>query len=122
MNYNHLMIDAFGCENTEDSDFIKNFLLQSVKVTKMNLITQPRIKGQKKVVNPQIFGGSKKLPGITGVAIIETSHISIHTFSDTKKINFDIYSCRHFSNESVLRHFRKNFSPKKLTIKGCQRI
>ena len=115
VNYNHLILDASGCKNLTNESVITEFLLDLVKIAKMKLLTR------KGVINPQIFLGSKKLPGLTSTVIIETSHISIHTFSDTGKVNFDIYSCKSFDNYKVVQHFRKVFKPKHLEIVGVHR-
>jgi S-adenosylmethionine/arginine decarboxylase-like enzyme len=121
MNYNHLTIDAFGCENTNNWKFLETFLVMCAKKAKMNLLKR-HLNGVKPV-NPQIYAGSKNLPGYTGSAIIETSHICIHNFpKDNNKINFDIYSCRRFSNAKIINFFKECFKPKTVIVKGIKRF
>ncbi len=48
-------------------------------------------------------------PGQSFVQMITTSHCSLHYFSDTREIYFDLYSCKKFEPEKVVslldRHF-----------------
>jgi S-adenosylmethionine decarboxylase len=41
------------------------------------------------------------MQGITGFVIIETSHVSIHTFADNGFVALDIYSCKDFDHKIV---------------------
>ena len=45
--------------------------------------------------------------GITGVVMIETSHIAIHIWDEESPalVQCDVYSCAEFSVGEVLRHF-----------------
>ena len=46
--------------------------------------------------------------GITGVGVLSTSHISIHTWPLTRRFSFDLYSCRTFDPEFVLEYLNDN--------------
>jgi S-adenosylmethionine/arginine decarboxylase-like enzyme len=50
--------------------------------------------------------------GVTGVCIIETSHIAIHVWDEESPglIQLDVYSCKDFDKEVVFDHF-KCFEP-----------
>ena len=39
--------------------------------------------------------------GLTGFAVLTTSHISIHTFPLTSEFRFDVYSCKPFDYDKV---------------------
>ncbi len=41
-------------------------------------------------------------PGQSFVQMITTSHCSLHYFSDTREIYFDLYSCKKFEPERVI--------------------
>ena len=113
MNYNHLIIDGLECDPSK---------LDDEKAILALLNSLPEKIDMKRLSNPLVFKGSDHLPGLTGVVIIETSHIAFHTFTDTNKVNIDIYSCKDFNNEMVLDEFRKTFGIKKMIIKGCRRV
>lgn len=113
MNYNHLIIDGLDCDPKK---------LDDEKRIKDLLDTLPGKIKMKPLSGPLIFRGADHLPGLTGVVVIETSHIAFHTFTDENKVNIDIYSCKDFDNQMVLDEFRKAFGIKKMSVKGCRRI
>lgn len=51
-------------------------------------------------------------PGQSFVQMITTSHTSIHYFSETNEIYFDLYSCKHFDDEKVLALLDQTFGLK----------
>ena len=54
-------------------------------------------------VNPMVAYEPDENCGVTGVGIITTSHIIIHTWNDTKIIfQADIYSCKDFDAYQVI--------------------
>jgi len=59
------------------------------------------------VSKPLIFEDDEHNPGITGLAIIDYSHISIHTFERTNRICVDVFSCRNFCVRKALNLIRK---------------
>jgi len=48
-------------------------------------------------------------PGQSFVQMITTSHCSLHYFSDTREIYFDLYSCKRFEPERVIALLDKFF-------------
>lgn len=91
----HLILDL-RCEDKklmEDKKKISNILNKCVKLVDMNKLTEPKI-----------VDGADYDAGVTGFVVIETSHIAIHTHSDRKKINMDLYSCKDF-NPNIVREF-----------------
>lgn len=51
-------------------------------------------------------------PGQSFVQMITTSHCSLHYFSDTREIYFDLYSCKKFEPERVISLLDKYFDLK----------
>jgi len=51
-------------------------------------------------------------PGQSFVQMITTSHCSLHYFSDTNEIYFDLYSCRTFDPEKVVSLLDERFGLK----------
>tara|TARA_B100000929_G_scaffold287601_1_gene274579 strand:- start:624 stop:983 length:360 start_codon:yes stop_codon:yes gene_type:complete len=53
--------------------------------------------------------------GVTGMVMIETSHISIHIWDEERPalVQCDVYSCADFSHIEVMRHFEQ-MKPKKI--------
>ena len=58
---------------------------------------------------PIIVKGIPENPGLTGVLVIDYSHISFHAFTDKNRVNFDLYSCKDFDSEIVIEHAEKYF-------------
>lgn len=51
--------------------------------------------------NPQAGYEGGDNPGVTGVGIITTSHIVIHTWDNSKDFQLDVYSCKDYKPEDV---------------------
>ena len=52
-------------------------------------------------INPSVGYEPNEHPGVSGVGIITTSHIVIHTWDNTLDYQLDIYSCKSFEKEDV---------------------
>jgi len=50
-----------------------------------------------------------EFPGQSFVQMITTSHCSLHFFSETNEIYFDLYSCRLFDEEKVVKLLDETF-------------
>ena len=61
--------------------------------------------------------------GITGVAIIETSHIVMHVWDepDPALLQFDVYSCGEFDPETICNKINKDFNTTKIEYKFLDR-
>lgn len=64
--------------------------------------------GMKVLSGPFIVKGNPENPGWTGVIIIDKSHIAIHTFELEGLISIDVYSCKAFDGETVLRYLESS--------------
>lgn len=69
----------------------------------------PRKINMNTLAEPQVVEGLPHNPGITGVVIMETSNIIIHTFLNIKKISFDVFSVKDIDQEKVLNYFKDKF-------------
>jgi S-adenosylmethionine/arginine decarboxylase-like enzyme len=52
-------------------------------------------------MNPVVGYEPNEYPGVSGVGIITTSHIAIHTWDDSLDYQLDIYSCKAFEKDSI---------------------
>ena len=75
-----------------------------------------------KLAAPFIVRGAEHNPGLTGVAIIETSNIVLHTFTETGKFSLDIFSVRQIDEEKVLEYMREKFNFKILRRNMFERL
>jgi S-adenosylmethionine decarboxylase len=100
----HLMLDMRGCDPDKlwDDRLVFDVLHQLPDEIGMTRITQP-----------YVFPYSGVEPadaGITGVAIIAESHISIHTFPLKRFAFTDVFSCKPFDCEKARECLVKKFS------------
>lgn len=121
----HLMCSGFECDKKAlmSFDVVYSFLKNLPEKIGMQPMGLPIVYKVRKEDHPDI--------GITGVAIIATSHISIHTFphgqKDGKRIpkgvqrrvfkpffTFDCYSCKGFEPDHVYDELKKIFKPKSI--------
>ena len=72
-------------------------LIKLLKMKKMETINP----------NPNVGYQSGKNGGVTGVAIITTSHLVIHTWDRTKDFQLDVYSCKNYDINKVLNFLNK---------------
>jgi len=51
-----------------------------------------------------VVRGVPENPGWTGFAIIDKSHIAVHTFDDSGLASVDVFSCRPFDADGALSY------------------
>ena len=100
MDGRHIRIEVYNIpkEMTHDYHLFYKFLEQLPRKVDMNSLSPPII-----------VSGVPENPGLTGILIIDYSHISFHAFYDKNKISFDLYSCKDFDAEVVIKHAEKFF-------------
>jgi S-adenosylmethionine decarboxylase len=82
--------------------------------TNVELITQA-LKDIAKLCEMSIVGGPLVLrgvpenPGVTGICVVDFSHISIHTFSNPGEVCIDVFSCKPFDPELIHEYLKKTF-------------
>ncbi len=66
---------------------------------------------------PHIMQGVPENPGITGIEVIDKSHIAIHTFTENNTISIDVYSCKAFNDKTVVEYLKKHITFKEITTR-----
>jgi S-adenosylmethionine decarboxylase len=103
----HILLDFWGAKNINSVKFIRKALLDAVKASKFTLLKVDLHK-----FSPQ---------GVSGVAIIAESHISIHTWPEYEFAALDIFVCGGKNPKPAISSLKKNFKPKKIIFKEIQR-
>lgn len=102
----HLAMDLWGCPQRRLRDLKLHFdFLNEV----------PDLIGMTKITQPYVFPYQGLIPsdaGITGVIIIAESHLSIHSFEFKGHTFLDIFSCKTFDTERVIKEAIDRFKPK----------
>ena len=66
------------------------------------------------ITQPYVFPYDGLIPndkGITGIAIIAESHLSIHSFEEKGYSFIDIFSCKDFNTDEAIRIILEMFKP-----------
>ena len=95
--HKHLIIRAEVNRPLKSEKETKQWLSKLVKKIDMKIIKGPYASYVSKEGNR----------GITGVVMIETSHIAVHVWDETTPalVQCDVYSCAEFSSNEVLAEF-----------------
>jgi S-adenosylmethionine/arginine decarboxylase-like enzyme len=96
----------------KDIDFLSHWFQNIIERLGMKLLSGPHIKYVDVVGNK----------GLTGVCIIETSHIAMHVWEelDPKLIQLDVYTCGSLDPQIVF-DFLQSFYPSKIEYKYLDR-
>ena len=102
----HLMLDLNDCNPAVLDDLEACFSL---------LNDLPEKIGMTKITQPYVFRYSAPVPedeGITGLAIIAESHISLHTYPRKRFAFVDLFSCKPFDVQGARDHIVRFFQSK----------
>lgn len=95
----HNIFDIQNCnEDIGDRVKLRSFIEEIARAIDMTILEGP-IMAQGVDVNP----------GLSGVAIVDFSHISIHTFTKYKEALIDVFSCKAYDKAKVQEVCKKYF-------------
>jgi len=105
LSHLHLMVNANVDQSLSEipRDRANDFINELMKITDM------------KPLGSLIWSNAEDLdfPGQSFVQMITTSHCSLHFFSDTHEIYFDLYSCKKFDPNKVMVSLKQHFGVEK---------
>ena len=93
----HLLVEGLGSDKLlSDETALRNMFDDLVVRLEMEYLSPPVF--HKVELNPDVIGGPvfHDDGGVTGVAVITTSHLSIHTWPLRHFFTMDVYSCKNF--------------------------
>jgi len=104
----HLMLDCKECDydKINDLEYVYKFIDEL-----------PGLVGMTKITQPYVFPYSGLVPedkGITGIVIIAESHLTFHSFTEKDYFFFDLFSCKPFDTEFVVKHVADTFGVQKV--------
>jgi S-adenosylmethionine/arginine decarboxylase-like enzyme len=111
--HKHLIVRAEAVSPPMDEEFLRCWLEKFIEEIGMKVMMGPYVKYSNMVGNR----------GITGAAIIETSHIVMHVWDepDPALLQFDVYSCGEFDPETICEKIKKDFNTTKIEYKFLDR-
>ncbi|MDC3023871.1 adenosylmethionine decarboxylase [Alphaproteobacteria bacterium] len=104
----HLLLDLWGSNFNNSISTLKKLIKNSVKTAGATLLH----------IHLHRFG---KEQGISGVAVLAESHISVHTWPERDYIAFDIFMCGDTNPEKSAEYLIKLLKPKKKILKNIKR-
>jgi S-adenosylmethionine/arginine decarboxylase-like enzyme len=111
--HKHLIVRAEVYRPPMDEDFLRRWLEKFIEEIGMKVMMGPYVKYSNMIGNR----------GITGAAIIETSHIVMHVWDEVHPalMQFDVYSCGEFDPETICKKIEKDFTVHKINYKFLDR-
>jgi len=98
----HMLYSATGCnDNVRSVEFWKKFLPDLVAFIDMKAFGEPVVAR---------FGDDEQV-GISGVQLMYTSSITVHTNDAAGDIYLDVFSCKEFNPSAVEDFVAKAFEP-----------
>ncbi len=104
----HLIIDLIGAERLDDLKFVEDTLIQCVAAAGARL------------VHMHVHSLSPKR-GVSGVAVLEDSHISLHTWPDSGYAAFDVFTGGQTDPHVCVEILREAFNARDVRVKEHQR-
>ncbi len=99
----HLILDLWGASRLDDIGLMEDTLRAAVDVAGATLLH----------IHLHHFTPNG---GVSGVAVLAESHISVHTWPERDFAAFDVFMCGDAKPERVIPVLREAFSPSQLTV------
>ena len=99
----HIIIDLWGAQPLDDLELMEATLREAVDVAGATLLH----------IHLHHFTPNG---GISGVAVLAESHISVHTWPERNFAAFDVFMCGNAEPEATISVFRNAFNPEKISI------
>ncbi len=104
----HLIVDLWGAERLDDLDHIEAALRDAVTAAKATLLH----------IHLHHFTPNR---GVSGVAVLAESHISIHTWPENGYAALDIFMCGDAEPQATIEVLRAAFKPDRLKVEEILR-
>jgi len=104
----HFIIDFWQAELLSCEQSIKAALIAAAKAAGATLLH----------IHLHKFSGGG---GVTGVALLAESHISVHTWPEYDYAAFDVFMCGESAAEEAVALLKQVFKPKKVEVKQIAR-
>ncbi len=103
----HLLVDFWGAEGLNDVSLIEAALRRAAEVTGATVLG----------VHSHKFSPS----GVTGIAVLGESHISIHTWPERQFAAIDIFMCGNCQPHAAIGPLKEALTPEKVVLSEHKR-
>ena len=104
----HLIVDLYDAERLDDLDHIEDVLRRAVVAARATLLH----------IHLHHFEPNG---GVSGVAVLAESHISIHTWPENGFAALDVFMCGKADPDACVPVFREGFRPKNIAVRDLLR-
>jgi S-adenosylmethionine decarboxylase len=104
----HLLIDLWGASRLDDVEVVRAALLEAVAAAGARLIDY----------RVHHFGPGG---GVTALALLATSHLSLHTWPEHGYCAADVYTCGPCDAHAVIPVLRAAFQPQRVEVTSQRR-
>jgi S-adenosylmethionine decarboxylase len=104
----HLIIDLYGASRLDDITYIESNIKKCVEVSRATLLS----------INLHHFEPNG---GVSGVAVLSESHISVHTWPEKNYAAFDVFMCGEAKPHLTIAVLKEAFSANKVEVTEIKR-
>ncbi len=104
----HLIFDLDHCRETiRDPQAVEQFIRETIEGIGMRVIG-----------GPLVCEGVPQNPGLSGFAVLDFSHISVHTFTRHNEALIDVFSCKPFDRSYVRKQTLAWFATPETSVRA----
>ena len=103
----HLLIDLHGASHLSDIAYIENVMRECVKASRATLL--------------HIHLHRFEPDGVSGVAVLAESHISVHTWPESRFAAFDVFMCGDTDPHACVAIMREAFEAERADVQEILR-
>lgn len=103
----HLLIDLYGASHLNDMELIEKTMLRCVEAAGATLL--------------HIHLHPFEPDGVSGVAVLAESHISVHTWPENRFAAFDVFMCGNTKPELCIDIMREAFQAERVEVQELLR-
>jgi len=104
----HYLIDMWHARYQENRKYISSLLLRAAEAGKAEVLH----------IHSHHFGDGQ---GISGLAVLAESHISVHTWPERNYVAFDIFMCGKTDPNLSLAFLKNELKPRRIKVKKIKR-
>lgn len=113
----HIKVQVYGVRDIKlvDEGLTDRFLVEAVEAIGMRMLDFPWVYNIKETLESQGEEPDPTEPeGVTGIAVLSTSHVAIHTWPHRGYAVIDMFSCTDFETDALVGVVEKFYQPRSI--------